>query len=349
MNNGSVMSQNGKVTGKVQQVIPYQQFTSGSCKITDRCSALTPTISCPTGTWQYQSTRCNAGACNSQYLCSRVDPTVCPKYNNIDPINYAFNGPPTVDCTYSLDIFDNINAINEWSNRYGNNDSTLNQQILPYFCSRPSTDTVTNKCVLSSDGIVPTICSRFRVIGRDGEACRDWASRMVQANQTKLVDATKTTFCQNNNTSECQCLRRIDDPNYRQLKQFAPYAATADSFDTTDPKDACWFRPCSQQEDQYQLRTSDIVVAGQNCDPNICQKITQGYNTQQYQFLSEQEAINTTICPINRSNSSNSSSSPIWLWILLFFILLILIGLGIFAATRTNSNINSNNSSYQYY
>lgn len=101
-----------------------------------------------------------------------------------------------------------------------------------------------------------TECSHLKSSSTEGDNCRQWLSGLTQ----EEVDQVITTICTNfPELVECKCVNRIQDPQYVEVKPFAPYP------------DACWYMPCAGTE-PFWVKSNDNV-AGENCPDNICQVI----------------------------------------------------------------------------
>ena len=179
---------------------------------------------------------------NSQ--CSRFAPATCPTLNGTDPGNRFFVNSPEVQCYYNLDNINNVDAITQYRDTFGET-TEYNQFLVPHFCGSVATDCIPGLAT----------CSNFNSADdRTRTICLNWASKA----DSELVDATKRAYCIDNGTEDCACLNRQSDEIYRSIKSLGLGVIN----------DRCWYLPCRVATS---LITTDI--ANQNCPANVCSNV----------------------------------------------------------------------------
>lgn len=221
-------------------------------------------------------------SCAVASRCSRKDPDVCPVLNGNRSNNNFFNQPPTVDCYYSIMIFDSVQAVVDYKDNFGTTDD-YNKVIMPYFCSQNST-------------MCPTglrTCSGFLSTANDGlnaQLCNTWA-----ASSPELADGVKRAYCFSRpGQDDCKCLNRSSDPVYRSVK----------SLGLGSLNDRCWYVNCAVTT---QLVTSDIASEICNTD-QICQNIVDILNNNGVDINSQiQQTIN---CKLGTGGGNGGGGTP---------------------------------------
>lgn len=225
------------------------------------------TLPCHKDDWSYDSLTCAGGLRSSQYKCSKVDPSLCPKING-HTAHAKFDTPPRVKCSYPLNIFNNTKSIKKWKNTWGTDDS-YNNMILPNFCRKTS-----NKCPINPITSKPfEKCTLFTATDESGNICRDWAN-----NNPTVSDNLKRNICDNSGLADCLCLNRFSDPLYNDIKVHL----------NPNIPDECWWKPCRNSENYVQLSSNSNV-----CPTNICdliRNIILNYNLDLKYTLSELNA-----------------------------------------------------------
>lgn len=247
---------------------------------------------CPENFWAYDFISPNFVSIFADTICTEQKPEVCPVLNKTPStlnffdqkplsrwydtfrgtgsnvgIKYKnFNSTP-VNCSYPLSSFQTFGDIVNYQNNFEAFPSaeekafaqeTLNNDILPYFCSLPSLD-----CPLDplrpGESVTQTRCSRFTSIDPEGDICRQWAAEFPN-----LADQVKVQFChqsENLHTSECACINKAYDPLYRTAKK------------SVEVPDFCWWTPCANAS-QFLIPASEKQVT--EC-PDVCGIIINNY------------------------------------------------------------------------
>jgi len=303
------------VLGKATQQQPYQEYTtSGQGDNTNRrlCDTNNGFVGYDDNGVQVNSQTVGGdwflgqvtSACAVASRCSRKNPDVCPVLNGNRSNNNFFNQPPTVDCYYSINIFDQVQAVIDYRDNFGTTDD-YNRYIMPYFCSQKST--------MCPTGL--NTCSSFLSTANNGlkaQVCNTWAASFPE-----LADGVKRAYCLSSpGQDDCKCLNRSSDPVYRSVK----------SLGLGSINDRCWYVNCAVTN---QLITSDI--ANEVCNTEqICQNIVEILNNDGVDINSQiQQTINCDLStggsnPGGGSSTQNSNNS-IYLYIVIAGIILFIL------------------------
>lgn len=315
------------VVGKATQRQPYQEYTtSGQGDDTNRriCDTNNGFVGYDDNGVQVNSETVGGdwflnqvnSACAVASRCSRKDPNVCPVINGNRSNNNFFNQPPTVDCYYSINIFDQVQAVVDYRDNFGATDD-YNQFIMPYFCSQNST--------MCPTGL--STCSSFLSTANNGlkaQLCNTWASSFPE-----LADGVKRAYCLSRpSQDDCRCLNRSSDPVYRSVK----------SLGLGSINDRCWYVNCAVTT---QLITSEISSEICNTE-QICQNIVKILNNDGVDINSQiRQTIN---CKLGTGDGGGSpggggtqnTNNSIYLYIIIAgIILLVLIFLIIYVFRST--------------
>ena len=180
-----------------------------------------------------------------------INPDICDigSSNGINPIiGYQSIGDGNLQCIYGRDKISSLNQVYESVKKFGNNNPIQNA-----FCQ-----TKVNTCPQEMIGG----CSRYFSIGPDGNYCR----KLFNDQTDSQKDIAIAGYCSRNNTIDCKCANRSNDPDYIRLKQGNPFP------------DSCWYIPCANQ--QRYLVPSEFHH-NPDCPANICQivfDISQAHN-----------------------------------------------------------------------
>jgi len=252
---------------------------------------------CPDGYWAYDFIPANSSFSFNTFadtICTQSKNDVCPTLNkNPSTLNFFdkkplniwydttqgndyrsniqfkyknYNSTP-VNCSYPLTSFQTFGDVVNYQNNFEAFPSaeekafaqeTLNNDILPYFCSIQSLD-----CPLDplrpGESVTQTRCSRFTSIDPEGDICRQWAAEFPN-----LADQVKVQFChqsENLHASECACINKAYDPLYRTAKK------------SVEVPDFCWWTPCANAS-QFLIPASEEQVT--EC-PDVCGIIINNY------------------------------------------------------------------------
>lgn len=114
-----------------------------------------------------------------------------------------------------------------------------------------------NNCMIDpATGSKMLECSHLKSSSAEGDNCRTWISGLSQEQTDQVINTICINFPE---LVECKCVNRIQDPQYVEVKPYAPYP------------DGCWYVPCAGTE-PFWVKSSDNVSAV-NCPANICQVI----------------------------------------------------------------------------
>jgi len=145
--------------------------------------------------WEFGTEKC-PNECSNTVLCSKLDHTLCPDLKGELSIRWDNElGPPNVLCSYPLSVFEKMEDIEVYVDKWGKDDN-YNHHIMPYFCSKSVTS-----CPENVDKNRFKSCSRFVSNGIDGELCREWAS-----DNDILSDKTILGYCERYATEDCKCV-----------------------------------------------------------------------------------------------------------------------------------------------
>ncbi|MNK68622.1 hypothetical protein D3C87_879870 [compost metagenome] len=338
-----------------QQRTPYQQYTGAECRY-GYCTIInTPReyVACKAGDAAINRVTCGKGPagvnnCHSQFQCTKMNPDVCPLgvgtlVSKSWKADYRsnpnlFNSGTNVRCVYNKESIQSADQITLLRQSIVNPDSDkiIDTEVMPYFCSLPSTSCPPDPVT----GESRSVCNRLISTDREGTLCKTWA-----ATNKSLADVSMTTYCQNNvgrNTSECNCINRSLNSDYQRLGL------------RSLGQDQCWWTPC---RDPSSYLVPSVLQQPVTC-PNVCQQITEivadNYGTVNLNNL--QQVINcdlsgvrpvdpdVPIQPIDPENIPTDpgtnipvtpASSSNWLiWLIIGIIILIIIILIIYFATR---------------
>ena len=110
-------------------------------------------------------------------------------------------------------------------------------------------------------------CARLSSTGADGVICRNWQKR-----DPKAFDVAVGSYCAKNNTPDCACINRAQNPQYTEIKN-----NVIDALGFTGSAAPCWYFPCQDQtgvlmtlSQQQELKTCPNI--------NICKEVVKMYN-----------------------------------------------------------------------
>lgn len=194
------------------------------------------------------------GSCLAQddiRLQSCVDPAACPNIGGIQSqVQWSNNlyshqtvtssedyRNSKVACLYPLATFNELEYVQQFANSFPSQvadiNSDYNQLILPNFCLSQ-----TNSCPINPGTDQPmTACSRFVSTDAD-DPCPAWLARFPVASDSNnpsavSSDGLKGSYCRANNTADCDCINRINNPVYQVMK-----------VGNNIQNDTCWWAPC---------------------------------------------------------------------------------------------------------
>ncbi len=133
-------------------------------------------------------------------------------------------------------------------------------------------------------------CSNFISTDHNGTICRRW----VQENPN-LADDAKLEYCRNNDSPECECINRNNNPIYREITRVEPAL-----------DDSCWHLPCANPSKW--LVMSDML--NQPCQEDTCLRVNHAFYNRDLR-LDRDQVQRYTICPIHESLGESAASSRI--------------------------------------
>lgn len=246
------------VTGTIQQQSCYEQYSTGNCSCF-HCSAWSSYPPCNPD-WQCGSVGGCCVSCPSPPLCSKVNPSVCPviddAFLSAEWTNPGSDNDGTVTCSYDATKITSINGINTWITTFGQNEE-YNNTIMPNFCAIPG-DT---NCQVDPDTGKPMAnCSRLTATDQFGSLCSNWC---LLPDNEDLCDGTMTTYCATNDTPDCGCVSRSNNPAYQEVKPELGAGIP----------DGCWYIPCSGGNLVPYMVPSQVIPTPGLCPQNICTQI----------------------------------------------------------------------------
>lgn len=279
----------------INQSSIIQPYSSAPCDDMNIIS----TIPCQYGDGAYSIKTCLGSHGPIQYNCTKVDSNICPKIGDIDNIAY-FESHPKVKCTYNVDTFKNSNDINIWMSNWGK-DSNYSNTIMPNYCMK-----VTDNCPIHPlTNTKLSNCTKFISLSNDKSLCNEWASE-----NPSLYNTTISEICLNNNSVECLCENRYQDPLYIDIKTYL----------NPNISDIHWWKPCTQS-DFYLINTNNKSI-----DTNLpdisddINKIIQTYK------LDKKYSINELMNKIKYTIKKNNIWTPaIIIWTIISIIIIFLV------------------------
>jgi hypothetical protein len=265
-------------------------------------SSITSTLPCAAGDWSYSNRVCLAGQGPMQYNCSTIDTGLCPNIGN-RPHMSTFSNPPNVTCTYDIASFQTPNDVNVWIATWGK-DYNYNNTIMPYFCSRLSTNCPIDPLMSQK----MNKCTQFASTDSSGSLCRDWAK-----NHPVVADSTMANACLQYDTADCLCEDRQRDPLYVDIERRLPAGIP----------DSCWWRPCTLPKIYAMNSNNDIDAV---CPADICNTVrniikTNGLN-KKYSSVELEEKI---ACSISGPTNNTSTSTIVWIIVIITIVILMII------------------------
>ena len=151
-------------------------------------------------------------------------------------------------CTYLLSELVTADQLTRFQQ---NVDTVTFNNLMTALTSRVSTACPLDPITGSNQGN----CSVLRSLTEVGAFARNWYAT-ISASQR---DAIMTTICSNNPTlTECKCVTRSADPDYKLMKQIQGIS------------DSCWYLPCANSGDFFVPST----IENPNCPTNVCQIVS---------------------------------------------------------------------------
>ncbi len=288
---GSTYTKTGKtVSATVQQTKALQNMDYSMCGRETICyntNVATPTSAVNSAIdWDSQDPiNCSIFEGDSR-MCSPLDASVCPVMTSTadsvfwtSPTNDASPAGRSVTCTYDTGQFNNVAALNNWFTYPWTNQTEAlqeySQALMPAFCGQQVTTCQLNPITATQ----PAQCSRFSSSAADGNLCRGWVTNALNnttgySGAIPYTDQTMTGYCSKYNTSDCLCINRAQDPDYRQVTGVG--TSTVNNIESFG-KDSCWWKAC--QFPQQIMRTSDLNVVPGDCNIQLCQFLVNLQNT----------------------------------------------------------------------
>jgi hypothetical protein len=260
-----------------------------------------------------------------------LDYSVCPNIGGIQSqVQWSSTGngtngknlqgtKSTVACLYPLATFNDLQAVLDYKNEFGENDA-YNQQILPQFCSTQTTI----GCPLNpGTGLPMQACSQF-VSKQTNNPCGDWLRNTAatdKINGTVNADNAIINYCKYYNSPDCLCINRFYSPIYQVM-----------SYGQTGTTDSCWWLPCEDTPDNpttYLVpSTLPPCVAG---NVQICNNvnIAVGGSSTGLTF-NPNLYTNCTLTPTNNTNGGTTNNttntfSGVSLWVIIVAVIAIII------------------------
>lgn len=175
---------------------------------------------------------------------------------------------PKLKCVYDLDNIDRIDQIEVYKSKFPNNHNV--DTMIGSFCGK--------RASACSDGLKGE-CSGYLSSGDKGDMCRLWLADQSVSRQ----DALMRDYCLHNDTEDCKCIRRNEDPAYNKIKALGNYFS-----------DNCWYKPCSNSETIYLVPNK---VSDGTCATNVCQQIIDAHAEGEVDITNNVNKINCTFNP----------------------------------------------------
>ena len=99
---------------------------------------------------------------------------------------------------------------------------------------------------------IGTKCSPIFSRSEIGDYCRQKYGLLSDGDRDTVIE----NYCLRNDTEECKCANRSNNPDYTKLKQGNPYS------------DACWYIPCANRSRYFVPSDFNKQI---QCPQNICQ------------------------------------------------------------------------------
>lgn len=168
-----------------------------------------------------------------------------------------------------------------------------------------------------NENIMNDVCLRSSSSCRKGNNCVFFNSTNPFAVKCRawLIDRSVferdfllRNYCNQHRLAEdCVCINRLNEPQYRMIKQNYPF------------NDKCWYLPCV---DQNQLRLSDMTrPESEGCPQNVCQII---YNLHHNRDVLLRENTNHITCDFKGVATQTTRNGGGWLFVAVCVVLLIL-------------------------
>jgi len=180
----------------------------------------------------------NSGLYYAEPNCDIGGPNALVAYQDYGDHGKWPQPPHPMECIFDRNEVSNLNQVYESVKKFGNNNPIQNA-----FCQ-----TKVNTCPQEMIGG----CSRYFSVNPDGDYCRKIFNDQTDAQK----DIAIANYCSRNDTVDCKCANRSNDPDYVKLKQGNPFP------------DSCWYIPCANA--QRYLVPSEFKH-NPNCPENICQ------------------------------------------------------------------------------
>lgn len=150
--------------------------------------------------WEYGTENC-LNECIDTVLCSKLDTDICPYIQGENDSSWdSIKGAPNVVCKYPLDVFETLEDIEVYVNKWGKDDN-YNKNIMPFFCAK-----TVSTCPENLDKNRFKSCSRIVSNGIDGDICREWKNENPDISDEVIIN-----YCNNNDTEDCACVSENKD------------------------------------------------------------------------------------------------------------------------------------------
>lgn len=222
--------------------------------------------------------------CPEQNICLKPDRRECTIGLNSkgeDPLHTATwdERAPNLLCVYDLNKIDTADQLNVYKSKFPDNQNE--NTLMAAFCNKRI---ISPTCARGLKGK----CSRYLDRTDEGRLCLDWLASLPRDNQ----DAIMRDYCLNNNTLDCKCINRTNDPGYISLKSIGNYFS-----------DNCWYKPCTNSESIYLVPNK---LSSSQCATNICQQIIDAHADGQVEISGNVNQINCSFGP----NDLNPPKKP---------------------------------------
>lgn len=252
--------------------------------------------------------------CPDQNVCLKPDRQECSiglDSKGQDPLLVVTwdERAPNLRCVYDLDRIDRADQLRVFDAKF-DTDASVNS-LMGAFCGKH----VSAHC---ADGLKGE-CSRYLSLDEEGKLCREWLASRPRDGQ----DAAMRDYCLNNDTLDCKCINRTNDPDYIRLKSLGNYFS-----------DNCWFKPCSNSESIYLVPNR---VSSAQCATNVCQQIIDAHAEGKIDITGNVNQINCNFGDKSFPGKPQSASWYDWLianWHMVAAIVALLVIVGVFAATN---------------
>ena len=244
--------------------------------------------------------------CPNQNVCLRPDREECTiglNSSGQDPLlSVTWDGrAPNLKCIYDLNKIDTADQLRVYAKKFQTSQNI--DTIMGAFCGKKYTS---SDC---ADGLNGE-CSRLLARNEEGRMCRDWMASLTSDRQ----DAIMRDYCLSNDTLDCKCINRNNDPEYNHLKSLGNYFS-----------DNCWYKPCSNSSSIYLVPNN---LSSKTCATNVCQQIIDAHANGNIDIGGNTNQINCNFSDHDVSPRTDHIKLPSWMtdyWYIIACIIVVII------------------------